>query len=58
MGSPVLIPADTKTTALGTTYAAGLATGVWTEEQIFSFGAKREEPTVFYPIVSDEDGKK
>nr|ABK25673.1 unknown [Picea sitchensis] len=58
MGSPVLRPADTETTALGAAYAAGLATGVWTEEQIFSSEAKKEEPTVFYPKVGDEQRKK
>jgi len=58
LGSPVLRPADTETTALGAAYAAGLATGVWTEEQIFSSGAKKEEPTLFYPEVGDEQRKK
>eukprot|EP01018_Ginkgo_biloba_P006750 Gb_05773 [translate_table: standard] len=58
LGSPVVRPADIETTALGAAYAAGLATGVWTEEQIFAAGAKKEEPTVFYPKVGDEERKK
>lgn len=58
LGSPVVRPADTETTALGAAYAAGLATGVWTEEQVFSSEAKKEEPTIFYPKVEDEHRKK
>uniref|UniRef100_A0A0C9S8U5 glycerol kinase n=1 Tax=Wollemia nobilis TaxID=56998 RepID=A0A0C9S8U5_9CONI len=58
LGSPVVRPADTETTSLGAAYAAGLATGVWTEEQIFSSEAKKEEPTVFYPQIEDEHRKK
>lgn len=29
-------PADIETTALGAVYAAGLAVGVWTEDEIFA----------------------
>eukprot|EP00252_Welwitschia_mirabilis_P004089 TRINITY_DN1427_c0_g1_i1.p1 TRINITY_DN1427_c0_g1~~TRINITY_DN1427_c0_g1_i1.p1 ORF type:complete len:531 (-),score=91.74 TRINITY_DN1427_c0_g1_i1:346-1938(-) len=54
LGSPVLRPADIETTALGAAYAAGLATGVFTQEQIFSTGPKQEGPMLFYPKVDEE----
>ncbi|KAL8102439.1 glycerol kinase-like [Apium graveolens] len=36
LGNPVVRPADIETTALRAAYAAGLAVGVWKEEEIFS----------------------
>ncbi|KAI7985759.1 Glycerol kinase [Camellia lanceoleosa] len=47
LGSPVVRPADIETTALGAAYAAGLAIGFWTEDEIFSSGEKKEKATIF-----------
>lgn len=58
LGNPVVRPADIETTALGAAYAAGLAVGVWTENQIFSSGEKREKGTTFHPIIGEEVRKK
>ncbi|XP_006852853.2 glycerol kinase [Amborella trichopoda] len=55
LGSPVLRPADIETTALGAAYAAGLATGVWTEDDIFTSGNKASNDTVFNPRVCEEE---
>ncbi|KAL0425120.1 UNVERIFIED_CONTAM: Glycerol kinase [Sesamum radiatum] len=54
LGSPVVRPADIETTALGAAYAAGLAVGVWTEDQIFSSGEKMEKDTVFRPAIDEQ----
>lgn len=45
LGNPVVRPADIETTALGAAYAAGLAVGVWTEEEIFSNGERMKKDT-------------
>ncbi|PRQ50559.1 glycerol kinase [Rosa rugosa] len=58
MGSPVVRPADTETTALGAAYAAGLAVGVWTEEQIFASEDKTRTSTTFHPKIGEELRKK
>ena len=34
LGTPVLVPEITETTALGAAYLAGIATGLWTLEQV------------------------
>ncbi len=34
LGVPVVVPEVTETTALGAAYLAGVATGVWTLEQV------------------------
>ena len=49
-------PADIETTALGAAYAAGLAVGVWTEDDIFA--EKVESATIFSPILDEESRKK
>lgn len=51
-------PADIETTALGAAYAAGLAVGVWTENEIFSSGERQEKPTIFQPVLAEELRKK
>ncbi|XP_057967797.1 glycerol kinase [Malania oleifera] len=56
LGCPVVRPADIETTALGAAYAAGLAVGVWTEEEIFA--TKAEKSTVFCPRIDKEQRKK
>lgn len=58
MGSPVVRPADTETTALGAAYAAGLAVGVWTEEEIFASEEKTKTATTFRPKIGEELRKK
>ncbi|WOK91613.1 hypothetical protein Cni_G00304 [Canna indica] len=57
LGSPVVRPADIETTALGAAYAAGLAIGVWTEEEIFAAG-NEEKTTIFYPKSDEEQRNK
>lgn len=51
-------PADIETTALGAAYAAGLAAGIWTEEDIFSSGEKIENARIFRPTIDAELRKK
>ncbi|XVF74774.1 hypothetical protein PTKIN_Ptkin13bG0138600 [Pterospermum kingtungense] len=58
LGSPVVRPADIETTALGAAYAAGLAVGVWKEDDIFASGQKLKTSTLFRPILSEELRKK
>lgn len=58
LGNPVVRPADIETTALGAAYAAGLAVGVWTEDEIFASGEKIETTTLFQPTVDPEVRKK
>ncbi|KAB1218734.1 Glycerol kinase [Morella rubra] len=58
LGSPVVRPADTETTALGAAYAAGLAVGIWTEEEIFASEEKLKSSTVFCPKLDEELRKK
>ncbi|PSS07531.1 Glycerol kinase [Actinidia chinensis var. chinensis] len=58
LGSPVVRPADIETTALGAAYAAGLAVGVWTEDEIFSSGHKKEKATIFHPVLHEALRKK
>ncbi|KAK9666391.1 hypothetical protein RND81_14G181800 [Saponaria officinalis] len=54
MGSPVVRPADIETTALGAAYAAGLAVGIWTEDQIFATEDKAKTARIFCPTLDDE----
>ncbi|KAL7162234.1 hypothetical protein ACSBR2_042669 [Camellia fascicularis] len=54
LGSPVVRPADIETTALGAAYAAGLAIGFWTEDEIFSSGEKKEKATIFSPTLQED----
>lgn len=58
LGCPVVRPADIETTALGAAYAAGLAVGVWTEDEIFSSGEKMKKDTIFKPAIDEEVRKK
>jgi glycerol kinase len=34
LGAPVVVPEIAETTALGAAYLAGIATGLWTQEQV------------------------
>ncbi|KAL3511923.1 hypothetical protein ACH5RR_024640 [Cinchona calisaya] len=54
LGTPVVRPADIETTALGAAYAAGLAVGVWTEDEIFSSGERMKKATIFQPVLDKE----
>lgn len=58
LGSPVVRPSDIETTALGAAYAAGLAVGVWTEEEIFASGEKGKSDTTFHPMIDEQLRKK
>lgn len=58
LGNPVVRPGDIETTALGAAYAAGLAVGVWTEDQIFSSGEKMKKDVTFRPAIGEEVRKK
>lgn len=54
LGSAVIRPADIETTALGAAYAAGLAVGVWTEDEAFASDQKRNTSTIFVPKLDEE----
>lgn len=58
LGSPVVRPADIETTALGAAYAAGLAVGVYTENEIFASGEKLKQASIFKPVLEEEIRKK
>ncbi|XP_030526413.1 glycerol kinase [Rhodamnia argentea] len=58
LGNPVVRPADIETTALGAAYAAGLAVGVWTEDEIFDSGARSSIATTFHPKLDGVLRKK
>ncbi|BBN05881.1 glycerol kinase [Marchantia polymorpha subsp. ruderalis] len=58
LGAAVLRPADIETTALGAAYAAGLAVGVWTEEQIFEDNHEFAKPTTFTPQIDEESRER
>lgn len=58
LGNPVVRPADIETTALGAAYAAGLAVGVWTEEEIFYTKEKAKTEQLFRPALEEDLRKK
>lgn len=58
LGSPVVRPADIETTALGAAYAAGLAVGVWSKDEIFDSGERVKSATTFHPVLEEELRKK
>jgi len=58
LGSPVVRPADIETTALGAAYAAGLAVGFWTEDEIFASEEKLKSATIFRSTLKEELRKK
>ncbi|KAH9723270.1 glycerol kinase [Citrus sinensis] len=58
LGSPVIRPADIETTALGAAFAAGLAIGVFKEEEIFASGERTKTSTTFKPVLNEEFRKK
>ncbi|PHU24200.1 Glycerol kinase [Capsicum chinense] len=58
LGSPVVRPDDIETTALGAAYAAGLAVGVYKENEIFASGEKMKQASIFKPVLEEELRKK
>lgn len=58
LGSSVVRPADIETTALGAAYAAGMAVGVWKEEELFALGQNIKTASIFSPKSSVEWRKK
>ncbi|KAL9238580.1 hypothetical protein vseg_012980 [Gypsophila vaccaria] len=58
LGSPVVRPSDIETTALGAAYAAGLAVGIWTEDQIFAKEEKAKTARIFCATLSEDLRKK
>ncbi|GAY68107.1 hypothetical protein CUMW_261590 [Citrus unshiu] len=58
LGSAVIRPADIETTALGAAFAAGLAIGVFKEEEIFDSGERTKTSTTFKPVLNEEFRKK
>lgn len=57
LGSAVVRPGNIETTALGAAYAAGLAVGIWSEEEIFAFG-DNAKATVFQPQLDESQRQK
>ncbi|CAD6254190.1 unnamed protein product [Miscanthus lutarioriparius] len=53
----LLLDQRTETTALGAAYAAGLAAGIWTKEQVFA-GLHTENMTFFRPKLDEARRKK
>ncbi|XP_059670755.1 glycerol kinase-like [Cornus florida] len=58
LGNPVVRPADIETTALGAAYAAGLAVGIWNEEEVFASEEKMKKATLFHPKLDAAIRKK
>ncbi|EFJ14127.1 hypothetical protein SELMODRAFT_121015 [Selaginella moellendorffii] len=56
LGTDVVRPKDIETTALGAAYAAGLAVGLWKEEQIFT--ADEEVGQTFTPSIAEPEREK
>jgi glycerol kinase len=52
LGRPVVVPEVAQTTALGAAYLAGIATGVWTLEQV---GAMWREAARYEPAMGDDE---
>jgi glycerol kinase len=52
LGTPVVVPEITETTALGAAYLAGIATGTWTLEQV---GTMWREAARFEPRMSADE---
>jgi len=52
LGAPVVVPEVSETTALGAAYLAGIATGLWTSEQV---GEMWRESARYEPRMSDDE---
>jgi glycerol kinase len=52
LGAPVVVPEVSETTALGAAYLAGIATGLWTREQV---GEMWRESARYQPQMGDDE---
>ena len=52
LDAPVIVPEITETTALGAAYLAGIATGLWTQEQV---GEMWREAARYEPRMKDDE---
>jgi glycerol kinase len=52
LGAPVVVPEVSETTALGAAYLAGIATGLWTREQV---GEMWCESARYEPRMGDDE---
>jgi glycerol kinase len=55
LGAPVVVPEIAETTALGAAYLAGIATGVWTREQV---GEMWREAARYEPAMGDAERER
>jgi glycerol kinase len=55
LGAPVIVPEVAETTALGAAYLAGIATGLWTAEQV---GEMWRERTSYEPRMADAERER
>jgi len=52
LGTPVIVPEITETTALGAAYLAGIATGLWAEDEV---GEMWREQATFEPQMNEDE---
>ena len=52
LGAPVVVPEIAETTALGAAYLAGIATGVWSREQV---GEMWREAARYEPRMGEDE---
>jgi glycerol kinase len=52
LGSPVIVPEISETTALGAAYLAGIATGLWSQDQV---GEMWREAATYEPRMSEDE---
>jgi glycerol kinase len=52
LGAPVIVPEVAETTALGAAYLAGIATGIWTREQV---GEMWREAARYEPAMGEDE---
>jgi glycerol kinase len=52
LGTPVIVPEITETTALGAAYLAGIATGAWTREGVAEMWRQR---AAYEPAISEDE---
>jgi glycerol kinase len=55
LGRPIVVPEDAEMTAAGAAYAAGLATGFWSEEAL---PARRRTARRFEPSSNEESRRR
>jgi glycerol kinase len=52
LGAPVIVPEIPETTALGAAYLAGIATGLWTQQQV---GEMWREAARYEPEMGEDE---